>query len=582
MAQQAAPPVLLTHHESVTSMDFGDGLTGSTLLPESREFVSTSNQNRMLRPPIGSTRDLYRREDGFYSEDDPVQYPQPFNPHYPYFAYIPKLPTDETSPYYNDRCMWNNYWREINYNFGSCRAELNWISTKILDSVSSLCQQVKRFLTSHPDWQNSLSEMDTTITLCLHQLTSVQLSLHNSVRGVAEIQRSWKTAVAIMDYVEVYKPKMSTISSSPQAVALEGTDAFQMGAFVWNDRDALMLFRANLPVYFIRGYNDFDFQIIRRIDPFLDLNITQKAASPSYPVIYTGQAGSDAKFAAIRVVSISCFDTPSPFENLHLEGAYQSSYLLGVGSIISPTSSLPSDLKPTSSGPIRTPSTAASSSKPYNRKDKKGKVKGKQPQPSHNLFDDLPPNNPFILCVISAWKDANRSIDQSHPGKCQMLPGHNLRLKTVLLDSALILGASDRQRQVTYLLQWAHIRKPLLKRSCLADGNELPMPLRPAVWRKVLSFPFHGLYTKSEATDKQAKDHQEGTIWLQKLFNKYAQGVSVTASIEADPNAKSMRGLVHKLCMLNFWFQMMVLDELANSTKPQPTPTCTEADLAIA
>ena len=64
------------------------------------------NRVTLLRPPFGSTRDLYRREDGRYGEDDPIQWPQPFNENNAWLACIPTRPVilDDR----DDGWLWNS------------------------------------------------------------------------------------------------------------------------------------------------------------------------------------------------------------------------------------------------------------------------------------------------------------------------------------------------------------------------------------------------------------------------------------------------------------------------------------------
>ncbi|KAL0060996.1 hypothetical protein AAF712_012196 [Marasmius tenuissimus] len=230
----------------------------------------------------------------------------------------------------------------------------------------------------------------------------------------------------------------------------------------------------------------------------------------------------------------------TPFENLHLPDAYQSLYSFASGSIISATASQPSTSKEPSSGPSR-------SSKSTSRKPK---ITGKAvqiPQATCDLFADLPSENMFIGPPILAWKDANKSINQGHPAKQEMLPGDNPQLKTVLPDPAIIV--SDSKRQTNYLKPWTHIREPFLKQSQFSGGDEILIPLSSSVWRKVLSVPFHGIYKGSNTSDKQVRWHKEATEWLQ----KYAPGVDLIAPPDTMLDPARGRQLIRELSVPNFW-----------------------------
>ncbi|KAL0567213.1 hypothetical protein V5O48_014787 [Marasmius crinis-equi] len=333
----------------------------------------------------------------------------------------------------------------------------------------------------------------------------------------------------------------------------------RLGAFVWNDKDAMMLYRAKLPVYYVRYFNDFSHQKILHVGLFHDPRVgSVEVASPNFPVIYSGQAGSDPKFAAIRAASISCFDTASPFENLHLPGAYQSSYTMGSGSIISPSASTLQTSQPATSGPKRAFPGSGSFDR-YPKKQKKGIQSGSE-----------------------QTNNANRTINDSHPDKQQMRPGDQPRLKTVLPDPAAFFGTPKLTRQISYFAQYAHIRQPLVIRSRVGEGGEVPIPLKTSVWRKVLSVPFHGIYTKPEPDNKmkQARDHFEATEWLQKLFQKYASGVDVAVSKEATVDPIVARKLVFELCNVNFRYQLMGLDKMLDRSASPPVGT-TGPDLLV-
>ncbi|KAL0569930.1 hypothetical protein V5O48_012033 [Marasmius crinis-equi] len=543
-------------------MTFADGIT-AVIDSQSRTFTTSPNRMQIPRPPLGSTRDLYRRDDGFYGQDDPVLCPLPFNPKYSYLACVPVAPSYESDPYYSDFCMWKTLYRTQDFNR---EGEQSPALREFSQSIETLRQREKKFLGT--------------------------VSSRILILAVSELQRAWRTAVAVIDFVEVYQPRM--MSTDDLTELYQGSapwdDAIgkRLGAFVWNDKDAMMLYRAKLPVYYVRYFNDFDHQKILHVGSFHDSYVgSVKVASPNFPIIYHGQAGSDDKFAAIRAASISCFNIASPFENLHLPGAYNSSYSLGSGSIISPSTSTLQASQPLGSGPKRAFS-GPGSSYPHPKKQKKGKAHQSGSEQTNapinrDHFADLPDSNDFVLPPIPAWRDANRSINDSHPDKRQMLPGDQPRLKTVLPDPAAIFGTPETARQTSYLAQYAHIRQPLVTRSRDGGGGEIPIPLKTSVWRKVMCVPFHGLYTKPDLDpkNKQARDHLEATEWLQMLFRKYASGADVAASKEASVDPITGRKLVFELCNVNFRYQLMGLDEMVDKSASPPSSSMSGPDLLV-
>ncbi|KAK1223233.1 hypothetical protein PQX77_013897 [Marasmius sp. AFHP31] len=88
------------------SFTFGDGLV-ATIVSEACIFITSPNHACIPSPPLGLTRHLYRRSDGFYGLDDPVQCPQPFNEHYRYLVCIPTESRHLVDLYFDDLCMWD-------------------------------------------------------------------------------------------------------------------------------------------------------------------------------------------------------------------------------------------------------------------------------------------------------------------------------------------------------------------------------------------------------------------------------------------------------------------------------------------
>ncbi|KAL0563351.1 hypothetical protein V5O48_018717 [Marasmius crinis-equi] len=272
MALNLTPEDLLKYQLALAPITFSDGLT-ATLIPEAREFVTSPNQMQIPRPPMGSTRNLYRRADGFYGEDDPVQCPQPFNHKYCYLACIPTAPQYETDPYYSDWCMWDNKYGPSH--FDQTRGESRALK-EMTKSIETLRQRERKLLTSHPRWKNLFSELDITIDLCIHRLTSRTVSPRTVTIAVSELQRAWRTAVAILDFVQIYEPRMMAtddlkdLYEAPESGERQRAVGSRLGAFVWNDKDAMLLFRAGVPVFFVRHYNDFDRQKILSVRSFSD------------------------------------------------------------------------------------------------------------------------------------------------------------------------------------------------------------------------------------------------------------------------------------------------------------------------
>ncbi|KAF5374732.1 hypothetical protein D9758_000428 [Tetrapyrgos nigripes] len=71
MTAELSPQDLLRNKDSTRTITFGDGLAGA-LHRRTQEFITNPNRRVVYQPPFGSTRDLYRRSDTRYGEDDPL------------------------------------------------------------------------------------------------------------------------------------------------------------------------------------------------------------------------------------------------------------------------------------------------------------------------------------------------------------------------------------------------------------------------------------------------------------------------------------------------------------------------------
>ncbi|KAL0568822.1 hypothetical protein V5O48_013155 [Marasmius crinis-equi] len=378
----------------------------------------------------------------------------------------------------------------------------------------------------------------------------------------------------------VFRARGSTMGAIDWASKVEN----RMGAFVWNDTDALTLFNAGLPVYYVQDYNKFNRQVIRATVAVSSPRVCMTAASPPYPILLSScQAGSDEKFAAIRAAAVLCFDIQSPFENMHLPGAYPSSFSPpGPSSsrIISPATSAPST---SNVGPIRTASSF-SGSVPYQKKDYVSRHHPRPDKKSDPLskqftsrFQDLATHS-FLPRVLLPWADLNATIDPHHSALRfdHAKPPKN---HTVVPNPALFFGSPDERKRMEYLRQWSHIQGSWLS-SC-QDPNAIPVAISSTVWKKVISFTTTGPWKyKKSAKTSQERDHQDATELLNRIFSQYNPDTPVTSLLGPVSETEGRR-LLHELSWINFRYQITRLDELADQTVPQPSPSISEAEWKV-
>ncbi|THU87192.1 hypothetical protein K435DRAFT_867525 [Dendrothele bispora CBS 962.96] len=584
------PEILLRNKDKNSPLTYADGAVGC-LYPLTQEFVTSPTATEIPIPPFGSTRDLYRRADGLYGEDDPIQHPQPYNSRFPYMPCIPKEPHDPQEPYYPHQFMWTQITKHhLDFTSqGAARGEgvlKSIYLARIDDAIGIVNNRMNNWKTTHHGEKNDsilslLTGWENNLEVCYTRVKTISSSLYDTVRVFAELKRCWLTMIAILDYDEKIYPRIRGLH--PFQGPLSNTE-FCMGAFVWNDADALQFFKVGLPFYYVRHYNQFDRQNIINVKSFQPSGVCTVAANPPYSVIYTGQAGSDDKFAAIYKASVQCISGPSPFANMHLPGQYQSSYQLSGGLSSPAQSSIPAQdplrsQLPSAVGPIRKHSAAASTSKPSYVRDRPsgaGKSRSKvqnATQQQRDVFADLPADHRFVPTSPSAWVGIKKLIDPK-----TVKSESKQKLKTIVPDPSLFFG-SDDNRLMSYLTQWRHVR-PIWLKHCRSSVPGQP-PVENGIWRKALGQQFFRGDEEGEIARIENRQHQdalEAKKLLLDIFQLHSPGTPIKPSSPDDVSITEAKKLIRELSLINFHYQLVTLDYLVDTSRPR---TGTSAQLTI-
>ncbi|KAL0566022.1 hypothetical protein V5O48_015992 [Marasmius crinis-equi] len=395
--------------------------------------------------------------------------------------------------------------------------------------------------------------------------------------GLGEVQRAWLYSIAVLDFVETYERKLTC--SGDGGIVLGNP---RLGAFVWNDQDASKLFDVGIPVFYVRSYSSFSTQVVQCCKPLTHPNpLWLRAASPAYPVILpSSQAGCDAKFAAIRRASISCFDVASPFANMHLPGLYTTSYSLTAASgtipnrIISPINSAPSS----SSGVIRR-SHDHLRHEPYaGERRAKGKAIGSfQPPPKANdRFREIA-SNEYLPSVVSAWRGSNLSINARHPD-VQHTSGQREKPTTIVPDPVLFFGSEDRTKWQRRLQTWVHIRQNWIARS----ASVAPDPVSASTWKTLLTLGQLGPW-KPDRNPQKAHEHEQEAAT--RLVHSIFASVDPTTppfpipTVEVSPSESQQ--LMRELSLINFRHQLRSLDSVADHSAPKPSTGMAAEELGL-
>lgn len=204
-----------------------------------------------------------------------------------------------------------------------CQPRYNELRT----SVIFLNERVTKYVESTPDKRNPpiLQPSLKWLQQVLDQLHSVHMSFRHIEFVVRDLQRVWLHVWAILDYMEIYKPRIDGLSPPGEGVA------DTVGTFTTNIRVAQDMFIAGLPCWLIRSSSTFGDEKIFAIGEIFHPRdyVVLEPHKFKYPVIFTGPATSLEKYRAIEVFARNFLCCQDPFAMsctpLPLAGASQPS-----------------------------------------------------------------------------------------------------------------------------------------------------------------------------------------------------------------------------------------------------------------
>ncbi|KAE9397265.1 hypothetical protein BT96DRAFT_995984 [Gymnopus androsaceus JB14] len=223
------PDSVLKLHSFLSELSFSDGVCG-TFLPHTKEYITSPNCKYTPSPPMGSMRDLYHRSNAHYGDDDPVCWPQPFNPNYPWYSAITRNPTNFTS--LADDIMWLDLRdSDLTYTVEGEKRKEGVVKKELTNELESQIAPLKRrTLAWHQTNRDELKlrfvkEHMDTINLCLTHLKTVSASIRVQQLALTELQRGLLSVQALLDYTDL--ESRSITSDAP--LSFKGN---KMGAFV--------------------------------------------------------------------------------------------------------------------------------------------------------------------------------------------------------------------------------------------------------------------------------------------------------------------------------------------------------------
>ncbi|KAF8805279.1 hypothetical protein BYT27DRAFT_7258384 [Phlegmacium glaucopus] len=281
-----------------------------------QDFVCTTpNQNQILLPPM-QRRDVYLRSDFCYGPDDPTLWPQLYLLEYPHLGAIPRRPED---PNDSLSIMWWNPTCEdfhpldngVLDGLGQLSISKYWMFEGMMKEMQErIFEYCKK---CHPNPPNSLLLLlATAMSSACICISSLKSAFGQMRFNVTEFQRYYLEICALLDYLEIYKPRMDGLQPAATTVAN------CIGAFTNTPRVAQYFFTAGLPVWVIRPWKTGPFPynilaVVPPLNPADSLCISQH--EPPFPVIFCGFMNTCEKHNALHTYSRTWLVFKDPFQD---------------------------------------------------------------------------------------------------------------------------------------------------------------------------------------------------------------------------------------------------------------------------
>ena len=264
------------------------------LLPD--YYIATPNKDEVFAPP-GSCN-VYARLDGRYGPDDHTQWPQPFSCSTPYLCCIPKREAQEGG----DTIMWWNpaYEDFVPTQRHACYIGIGFLPYRELRLMEQCCERLNQRVDEYlnkikpSDAHPVIRPLSVALRRTLNRLRAVAMTRREVLFECRQVQRQWMELRALMDYIEIYEPRME--GRVPPAKETANV----MGCFVHGVHTAERLFSAGIPYWLIRPISTFSHENILSITTVVqpkDTLVLDDYFSP-FPRIYVGDSNSN-RFRAI-------------------------------------------------------------------------------------------------------------------------------------------------------------------------------------------------------------------------------------------------------------------------------------------
>ena len=268
----------------------------------SNSYVCTTpNQDVVYRPQIEKQR-VSMCADYRFGFNDPTLWPQPYVRTYPHLAAIPRKPADSTDPL---SIMW---WDPTPADFvpltGGLVSGLGQLpKEKILlfeEMEKGIQERFRHYKSSTPTPNAYLLPIERMMHYARLRLSALQLTYEQIRFCVTDFQRYYLEVRAILDYLEIYVPRMN--GAQPPATEVANC----IGTFTGNIHITEDFFTAGIPVWLVRPVSlfssGFQCNILEEVRVLRPSDFICLAPhNPPFEVIYSGEtAVRDKQDAIIR------------------------------------------------------------------------------------------------------------------------------------------------------------------------------------------------------------------------------------------------------------------------------------------
>ena len=248
------------------------------------------------------------------SLDNPTLWPQPYLFQYPHLGAIPRRPGAPDHPL---SIMWWNPTRadflplenDIMEGLGQLSLPKLWAFEERMKEAQDKINEYRK-TTDRPN--PLLLLLATSMRHALSRLRSLKSAFGQMRFGVTEFQRYYLEIYALLDYLQIYKPRMD--GAQPAATAVANC----IGIFTNVVHVAQDFQTAGLPVWLIHPWKAGPFpynvlQVVTPQDPVNSLCISHQ--DPPFPVIFRGYMNTPEKHDAIHGYSRTWLVYKDPFQD---------------------------------------------------------------------------------------------------------------------------------------------------------------------------------------------------------------------------------------------------------------------------